>query len=180
MLKALSPITFEFFYRCFVWTAPESAWKEHLIKIPMISKETWQTICYGISIERTVKFTKSGFSVKAPLLFKLHIRWSGIFVNLKEQFDNMSYILSLLKLQLSNLNATVTHQKCTIISNCDFDPLHVELGPWIRTKQSQGTIIMCAIDGSLIGIKQFLYAIHQDSEKRIYIRCKVTFSFKYI
>ena len=57
----------------------------------MVSKETWQTISYGISIESTVKFTKSGFSVKVPLLFKLHIIWSGIFVNLKEQFDNMTY-----------------------------------------------------------------------------------------
>ena len=38
---------------------------------------------------------------------------------------------------------------------------------------------MCAIDWSLIGIKQFLYAIHQHSEKRIDIHCKVTFGFKY-
>ena len=62
-------------------------------KIPMISKETWQTISHGISVDSTVKFTKSGFSVKAPLLFKLRLRWSGTFVNLKEQFDNMSYRL---------------------------------------------------------------------------------------
>ena len=59
-----------------------------------------------------------------------HIRSSGTFVNLKEQFDNMSYRLSLLSLQLSNLNATVTYQKCMIISNFDFDPLCVELGPY--------------------------------------------------
>ena len=39
----------------------------------MISKETWQTISYGISIENTIKFTKSGFSVKDPLLIKLQI-----------------------------------------------------------------------------------------------------------
>ena len=57
----------------------------------MISTETWQTISSGISIESIVKFTKSGFSVKVPVLSKLHIRWSGTFVNLKEQFDNMSY-----------------------------------------------------------------------------------------
>ena len=43
-------------------------------KIPMISKETLQTSSYGISIESTVMFTKLGLSVKAPLLFKLHIR----------------------------------------------------------------------------------------------------------
>ena len=52
------------------------------------------------------------------------------FVNLKEQFDNMSYRLSLLRLQLSNIKAIVTHQKCMIISNFDFDPLRVELGPY--------------------------------------------------
>ena len=95
----------------------------------MTSKETWQAISYGISIESTVKFTKSGFSIKAPLVFKLHIR-SGTFVNLKEQFDNMFYRLSLLRLQLSNLNTTATHRKYTIISNFDFDPLRVELGPY--------------------------------------------------
>ena len=39
---------------------------------------------------------------------------------------------------------------------------------------------MCAIDWSLIGMKQFLYAINQHSEKRIHIHCKVTFDFKYI
>ena len=39
---------------------------------------------------------------------------------------------------------------------------------------------MCAIDWSLIGMKQFLHAIHQPSEKRIDIHCKVTFGFKYI
>ena len=157
MLKALSPITFEFLSVICL---------DHLIKIHMISKETWQIISYGISIESTVNFTKSGFSVKAPLLFKLHIRWSGTFVNLKEQFDNMSYRLSLLRLQLSNLKATVAHQKYTIISNFDFDPLRVELGPYgsFFEKQTQRTIVMCAIDWSLIGMKQILYATHQHSE----------------
>ena len=130
MLKALSPITFKKLYRSFVCTSTESAWQEHLKKNPMISKETWQTISYGIFIESTVKFTESGFSAKASLLFKLHIRWSETFVNLKEQFDNMSYRFSLLRLQLSNLKATVTHQSCTIISNFDVDPLRVELGSY--------------------------------------------------
>ena len=130
MLKALSAITFEKFYRWFVWTSTESACQEHLTKIPMISNETWQTICYGISIKNTVNVTKSDFSVKALFIFKLHIRWSGTFVNLIEQFDNMSYRLNLLRLQLSNLKATVTHQKCTIILNFNFDPLRVELGPY--------------------------------------------------
>ena len=49
-------------------------------------------------------------------------------------------------------------------------------------KQSQRTIVMCAIDWSLIVLiemKQFLYAIHQHSEKRVDIHCKVTFGFKY-
>ena len=137
---------------------------------------------YGISIESTVKFTKSGFSMKAPFLFKIHIRRSGTFVNLKEQFDNMSYRLSLVRLQLSNLKATVTNQKCMIISNFDFDPLRVELGPYgflFLTKQTQRTTVMWAIDWSLIGMKQFLYAIQQHSEKRIDIHCKVTVGFKY-
>ena len=49
---------------------------------------------------------------------------------MKEQFDHMSYRLSRLRLQLSSLKATVTHQKRTIISNFDFDPLRVELGPY--------------------------------------------------
>ena len=48
------------------------------------------------------------------------------------------------------------------------------------TKQTQRTIVMCAIDWSLIGMKQFLYVVHQHSEKRIDIYCKVTFGFKYI
>ena len=48
------------------------------------------------------------------------------------------------------------------------------------TKQTQRTIVMCAIDWSSIGMKQYLYASHQHSEKRIDIHCKVTFDFKYI
>ena len=90
--------------------------------------------------------------------------------------------LSLLSLQLSNLKATVTHQKFTIISNFDFDLLRVEFGPSAHflTKQTQRTIVICAIDWSVIGMKQFLYAIHQHSEKRIDIHGKITFGFKYI
>ena len=50
------------------------------------------------------------------------------------------------------------------------------------TKQTQRTIVMCATDWSLIGMKRFLYASHQHSEKRtcIDIHCKVSFGFKYI
>ena len=47
------------------------------------------------------------------------------------------------------------------------------------TKQTQRTIVVCAIDWSLIGINQFLYFAHQHSEKHIDIDCKVTFGFKY-
>ena len=47
-------------------------------------------------------------------------------------------------------------------------------------KQTQRTIVMCAINWSLVGMKQFLYAIHGHSEKRIDIHYKVTFGFKYI
>ena len=50
----------------------------------------------------------------------------------------------------------------------------------LLTKQTQRTIGIFAIDWSLNGLKQFLYAIHQHSEKRIDIHCKVTFGFKYI
>ena len=39
--------------------------------------ETRQTISYGIFIEITVKFTKSGTSVKLPLHLKLHIIWTA-------------------------------------------------------------------------------------------------------
>ena len=42
----------------------------------------------------------------------------------------MSYRLSILRMQLSNLKATVTNESCTIISNFNFDPLCVELGPY--------------------------------------------------
>ena len=35
------------------------------------------------------------------------------------------------------------------------------------TKRTRRTIVMCATDWSLIGIKLFLYAIHQHSEKCI-------------
>ena len=45
------------------------------------------------------------------------------------------------------------------------------------TKQTQRTIVMCAIDWSLIGMKQFIFAIHQHSEKRIDIHCNVTIGF---
>ena len=168
-------------FRGFVWTSTESVWQEHVIKIPMISKETWQTISYGSSTESTVKFTTSGFSIKAPLFFKSRIRRSGTCVNLKDQFDHMSYKLNLLRVQLSNLKATVTHHKCTVISNFDFDHVRVELGPYgsFLTKQTQRPIVTYAIDCSLIGMEQFLYAIHQHSEKRIAIHCKVTFGFKY-
>ena len=48
------------------------------------------------------------------------------------------------------------------------------------TKQTQRTIVMCAVDWSLIGMKQFLYAIHQHSEKHFDSHCKVTFGLKYI
>ena len=93
----------------------------------------------------------------------------------------MSYRLSLLRLQLSNVKATVTHQKCTIISNFNFDTLCVELGPYCSflAKQTQRIMVMCAINWSLIGMKPFSYAIHQHSEKRIDIHCKVTFGFKH-
>ena len=127
--------------------------KNNMIKIPMISKETWQTISYGISIESTVKFTKSSFSVKVPLLFKLHIRWSGTLLTWKN-------ISTTCLSELANLKATVTHQKCTIISNFDFDPLRVELGPYSNffdETNSKNWIAMCAIDWSLIGMKHFLY-----------------------
>ena len=141
MLKVLSPITFEIFYRCFVRTSTESVWQEHPIKRPMLSKESWQTNSYGISNgisnESTVKLTRSDFSVKDPLLFKLHMRWYWTFVDLKEQFDDTSYGRCLLRLQLANLRATVTHQKRTIIY------------------QNQTFVLMCAIDWSLIGMKQF-------------------------
>ena len=51
--------------------------------------------------------------------------------------------------------------------------------PFLK-QQIQRAIVMCAIDLSVIGMKQFLYAIHQHSEKHIDIHCKVTFGFKYI
>ena len=68
MLKALSPITVEKFIGDLF--GPLQRVRD---KTPMISKETWQTISYEISIESTVKFTKSGFSVKAPVLFKFEL-----------------------------------------------------------------------------------------------------------
>ena len=39
---------------------------------------------------------------------------------------------------------------------------------------------MCGIDWSLIGMKQFLYIVHQHPEKHIDIYCKIIFGFKYI
>ena len=47
------------------------------------------------------------------------------------------------------------------------------------TKQTQRTHVMFATDWSFIGMKQFLYATHQHSERGIDIHCKVTFGFKY-
>ena len=113
----------------------------------------------------TIKFTKSGFSVKIPLILKLHIRWSRTFVKLKEQFNNMPYRLSLLRLQLSSLKATVTHQKWTITSTFDFDLLRVRV-PFL-TKQTQRTIVMRATDWSLIGMKQF-FICHSPTLRKEY------------
>ena len=48
------------------------------------------------------------------------------------------------------------------------------------TEQTQKSVVVCTVDWSSIGIKQFLYFTHKDSEKRIDIRCQVTFGFKYI
>ena len=115
----------------------------------MISKETWQTISYGVSIESSVKFTKSVFSVKAPLLFKLHIRWSGTFVNLKEQFDNMSYRLNLLRLQLSNHKATVTHHKVSFLKK-----LRVILWHFIDIQQ-RSTLFRYTVCHSLLIISKY-------------------------
>ena len=169
MLKALSLITFEQFYRWFVWTSTKSVWQEHLIKIPMTSKETWQTISYGISIESTVKFSKSGFSLKTPLFFKLHLRWSGTFVNLKEQFDNMSYRLSLLRLQLSNLKATVTQQKCTIILNFDFDPLHAELEPYSSFFDGTNSKNNCHMGNWLVfNRNETIFRCHSPTLRKVY------------
>ena len=69
MSKAVSPITFEKENIGDLFRATESAWQEHLIKIPMISKEAWNTISYGISIESTVKFTKIGLLCKSATPF---------------------------------------------------------------------------------------------------------------
>ena len=125
MLKALSPITSDFFLSVICL----DLYRERVTRTADKNSHDFKRNSYG-TIESTVKFTKLGFSVEAPLLFKLHIRRSGTFVNLKEQFDNMSYRLSLSRLQLSNLKATVAHQKYTIISNFDFDLLRVELGSY--------------------------------------------------
>ena len=78
---------------------------------------------------------------------------------------------SFLRLQLSNLKATVTHQKCAIISNFDFDPLRVELRPYgsfFLTKQTQRTIVMCAIDWSLIEMKQLIFICHSPTLRKAY------------
>ena len=45
--------------------------------------------------------------------------------------------------------------------------------------KNQRTIVVCAIDWSLIEIKQFLYFTHQHSEKHKDIRWQATFGFKY-
>ena len=114
MFKALFSMFLENFYRLCVLICIDSSRQEHLIKIPMISKETRQTISYWISIENTFKFSKLSFSVKVPPLLK----FLEHFVYLKEQLDNISYRLGLLHVRskLSSLKATVTHQKCSIIS----------------------------------------------------------------
>ena len=136
----------------------------------------------GCPLKALLRLQNRASPVKAPLLFKLHIRWSGTFVNMKEQFDNMSYRLSLLRLQLSGLKATVTHQKCRIISNFDFDPLRVELGPYGSFFDETNSKNNCHVRNWLVFYRNetILYAIHQHSEKRIDTYCKVVFGFKYI
>ena len=119
--RALFPMTFEIFisdrldlYRDCVTRISDN--NSHDFKRNMTNSFLWD---FHWS---TVKFTKSGFSIKVSLLFKLHIRWSGTFVNLKEQFDNMSYRLSLLRSQ-SYSNTPKVHDCLKF----DFDPLRVEL-----------------------------------------------------
>ena len=181
-LKALSSIPFEKFCRWFVWTSTESAWQEHLIKIPIISKETWQTISYGISVESTVKFTKPGFSVTAPHPFKLHIKDDLERLLTWKNNSTTCYRLSLLSLLLSNLRATVTYQKCTIISNFEFNPLRVELGPFGSIFDETNWKNNCYVHILLVINRNetILYVIHKHSEKRFDIHWKVAFGFKYI
>ena len=99
--RALSPIILPILHRCFVRTSTESAWPENHIKIPLASKELWPTLAYGFSIESTVKFDKSDLSIKNARVFKLHIKFSRLFVNFKEDLQYMFYRL---KLHMSETN----------------------------------------------------------------------------
>ena len=92
-------------------------------------KETWQTISHGISIGSTVKYTKSCFFVKAPLQVTHKMIWNFRYLE-RTIRQHVLQTWSFLILQLSNLKATVTHQKYAIISNFDFDQLRVELRPY--------------------------------------------------
>ena len=65
-----------------------------------------------------------------------------------------------------------------IVSNFDFDPLRVDLGPYGSFFDETNTKNNCHVRNW--GMKPFLYAIHQHSEKRIDIHCKVTFGLKNI
>ena len=74
---------------------------------------------------------------------------------------------------------------CTIISNFDFDPLRVEIGPYGALFDETTSKNNCHVRNWLIFNRNetISYAIHQHPEKRIDINCKhgkVTFGFKYI
>ena len=61
--------------------------------IPIGSKDKWQTICNGNYHWKNCNVRKNDLDVKTPLLFVLLVGWS--YLNFKQQFDSMSYRLSL-------------------------------------------------------------------------------------
>ena len=86
----------------------------------------------------------------------------------------MSYRLSLLRSKLSSLKATVTHHMCLIISfieNVYFAPLRVELGPLVSKLKEQ---LSCAVDWSLIGMKQFYMPLTKTQKSEQNVQCKVS------
>ena len=108
------------------------------------------------------------------------------------KIDNMSY--SLLRLQLPNLEATVTLQKCTIISNFEFVilipcmlnkgltvPFFINFYFFDETNSKNNYHMRnCLVFNRNNFYMPSTNLSHQHSVERIDIHCKLTFGFKYI
>ena len=121
-LKALSLMTFDFFHQWFVWTSAKSMWQVNLIKIPIWLEEKWHTIYNGKWHGKRCKVCKKGYRTKKNTLICVTPWAIWADLSFKQQSQSMSFRLGLLNLKLSNLKATVTHQKWCVLAKIILHP----------------------------------------------------------